>query len=145
MLVSDASETRIIGTNLTFPRSSSGSYLSATRHSAGTVEKRKRQSDMRAIDHLRQLRHPVPPPSYGNTSAPHPPPSPQNVCVAGVFNYVRSNISGIVKARDGLLEPIRFPPLSSVLGEMKFVGYPPPSLCVGLRSPRQRLPGPQGY
>ena len=124
MMVSDTSETRIIGTNLTFPRSSSGSYLRATRHSAGTVEKRKRQSDMRANDHLWQLRHPVLPPSYGNTSAPHSPPSPENVCVAGVLNYVRSNISGIVTAHDGLLELIPFPPLSSVLGEIKFVGYP---------------------
>ena len=59
MMVSDASETHILGTNLTFPRRSSESYLRATRHSAGTVGARKRQSDMRANDHLRQLRHPV--------------------------------------------------------------------------------------
>ena len=37
LIVSDASGTHIIGANLTFPRSSSGSYLRATRLPAGTV------------------------------------------------------------------------------------------------------------
>ena len=51
LIVSDASGTHIIGENLTFHRSSSGSYLRATRLPAGTVGARRRQ-----------LRHPVPPP-----------------------------------------------------------------------------------
>ena len=37
LIVSDASGTHIIGPNLTFPRSSSGSHLRATRLPAGTV------------------------------------------------------------------------------------------------------------
>ena len=37
LIVSDASGTHIIVTNLTFPRSSSGSYLRATQLPAGTV------------------------------------------------------------------------------------------------------------
>ena len=62
MIVSDASGTHIIGENLTFPRSSSGSYLRATRLPAGTVGARLRQGCMRATNLLRQLRHPIPPP-----------------------------------------------------------------------------------
>ena len=48
LIVSDASGTHIMGENLTFPRSSSGSYLRATRFPAGTVGARRRQGDMRA-------------------------------------------------------------------------------------------------
>ena len=62
LIVSDASGTHIIGANLTFPRSSSGSYLRATRLPAGTVGARRTQGDMRAINLLRQLGHPIPPP-----------------------------------------------------------------------------------
>ena len=68
LIVSDASGTNIVGANLTFPRSSSGSYLRATRLPAGTVEARRRQGDMRATNLLRQLGHPIPPPSQ------EPPP-----------------------------------------------------------------------
>ena len=46
IIVSDASRTHIIGTNLTFPRISSGSYFRATWLLAGTVGARKRQRDM---------------------------------------------------------------------------------------------------
>ena len=53
LIVSDASGTHIIGANLTFPRSSSGSYLRATRLPAGTVGVRRRQGDMRATNLLR--------------------------------------------------------------------------------------------
>ena len=63
LIVSDASGTHIIGANLTFPRSSSGSYLRATRLPAGTVGARQRQGEMHATNLLRHLRHPVPPPS----------------------------------------------------------------------------------
>ena len=45
-IVSDASRTHIIGTNMTFPRRSSGSYFRATRLPAGTIEARKRQRNM---------------------------------------------------------------------------------------------------
>ena len=62
LIVSDASGTHIIGANLTFPRSSSGSYLRATRLPAGTVGARRRQGDMRATNLLRQLGHPIPSP-----------------------------------------------------------------------------------
>ena len=59
LIVLDASGTHIIGANLTFPRSSSGSYLLP----AGTAGARRRQGDMRATNVLRQLRHSIPPPS----------------------------------------------------------------------------------
>ena len=62
LIVSDASGTHIIGTNLTFPRSISGSYLRATRLPAETVGARKMNQEMHATNLLRQLRHPVPPP-----------------------------------------------------------------------------------
>ena len=62
LIVSNAFGSHIIGANLTFPRSSSGSYLRATRLPAGTVGARRRQGDMRATNLIRQLRHPIPPP-----------------------------------------------------------------------------------
>ena len=61
LIVSDASGTHMIGANLTFPRSSNGSYLRTTRLPAGTVGARRRQGDMRATNLVRQLRHPIPP------------------------------------------------------------------------------------
>ena len=73
LIVSDASGTHIIRANLTFPRSSSGSYLRATRLPAGTVGARRRQGDMRATNLLRQLGHPIPP------SSQEPPP-PAGTC-----------------------------------------------------------------
>ena len=69
LIVSDASGTHIIGANLTFPRSSSGSYLRATRLPAGTVGVRRRQGEMHATNLLRHLRHPVPPPSSRNVTS----------------------------------------------------------------------------
>ena len=72
LIVSDASGTHIIGANLTFPR---GSYLRATRLSAGTVGARRRQGDMRATNLLRQLCHHIPPPSQN----PPPPPPQEHV------------------------------------------------------------------
>ena len=68
LIVSDASGTHIIGENLTFPRSSSGSYLRAIRLPAGTVGARRRQGEMHATNLLRHLRHPVPPPSSRNVT-----------------------------------------------------------------------------
>ena len=62
LIVSDASGTHIIGENLTFLRSRSGSCLRATRLPAGTVGARRRQGDMRATNLIMQLRHPIPPP-----------------------------------------------------------------------------------
>ena len=69
LIVSDASGTHIIGANLTFPRSSSRSYLRATRLPAGTVGARRRQGEMHATNLLRHLRHLVPPPSSRNVSS----------------------------------------------------------------------------
>ena len=62
LIVSDASSTHVISTNLMFPRSSSRSYLRATRLPTGTVGTRRRQGDMRVTNLIRELRHPVPPP-----------------------------------------------------------------------------------
>ena len=72
LIVAGAFGTHIVRTNLTFPRSSSGLYWRVTRLPAGTVGARRRQRDMRAINFLRQLRHPVPPP-------PQEPPPEKHV------------------------------------------------------------------
>ena len=108
LIVSDASGTHIIGANLTFPRSSSGSYLRATRLSAGTVGARRRQGDMRVTNLLRQLGHPIPPP-------PQEIPPRRNMYATGSHN---SNVPGVVT----VLEPTPLPLLSSGLGEIQFVG-----------------------
>ena len=55
LIVLGASGTHIIGANLTFPRSSSGSYLRATRLLAGTVGARRRQGEMHTTNILRHL------------------------------------------------------------------------------------------
>ena len=131
LIVSDASGMHIIGANLTFPRSSSGSYLGATRLPAGTVGARRRQGDMRATNLLRQLGHPIPPPP--------PEISPRrNMCATGLHN---SNVPGVVT----VLEPTSFPPLSSVLGEIQFVGNTPsrPACRIGTPLAAASLtPGP---
>ena len=111
LVVSDASGTHIIRANLKFPRSSSGSYLRATRLPAGTVGARRRQGDIRATNLLRQLRHPVPP-------RPQEVPPRRNMYATGL-HY--PNVLGVVT----VLEPTPFPPLSSVLGEIGFVGKTP--------------------
>ena len=103
LIVLDAFGTHIIGTNLKFPRSSSGWYLRATRLPAGTVGARQRQGDMRVTNLLRQLRHPIPPP-------PQKIPPRRNMCATGFHN---SNVPGVVTEQ----EPTPFPPLSSVLGK----------------------------
>ena len=120
LIVSDVSGTHIIGANLTFPRSSSGSYLRATRLPAGTVGARRKQGDMRANNLLRQLGHPIPPP-------PQEIPPRRNMCATGLQN---SNVPGVVT----VLEPTPFPPLSSVLGEIQFVGKTPsrPACRIGI-------------
>ena len=69
LVVSDASGTHIVGENSAFPRSSSGSYLRATRLPAGTVGVRRKQGEMHATNILRQVRHPVPPPSSRNVTS----------------------------------------------------------------------------
>ena len=69
LIVSDASGTHIIGANLTFPCSSSGSYLHATWLPAETVGARRRQGEMHATNLLRHLRHPVLPPSSRNVTS----------------------------------------------------------------------------
>ena len=108
LIVSDTSGTHIIGENLTFPRSRSGSYLRATRLPAGTAGARRRQGDTNL---LKQLRHPIPPP-------PQEIPSRRNMCATGLHD---SNVSGVATVP----EPTPCPPLSSVLGQIKFVGKTP--------------------
>ena len=110
LIVPDAFGTHIIGANLTFPRSSSGSYLRATRLPAGTVGARRRQGYMRVTFFLRQLGHPIPPP-------PQEISPRRNTFATGLHN---SNVPGVVT----VLEPTPFPPLSSVLGEVQFE-HPP--------------------
>ena len=126
LIVSDASGTNIIGKNLMFPRSSSGSYLRATWLPAGTVGARRRHGDMRATNLLRQLRYPIPPP-------PQEVPPHKNMCATGLRN---SNVPGVVT----VLETIPDPPLSSVLGEIQFVGKAPSRPACRIGTPWQRLP-----
>ena len=131
LIVSDASGTHIKGANLTSPRSSSGSYLRATRLPAGTVGVRRRQGDMRATNLSRQLGHPIPRPSQ------EPPPR-KNMCPTGLLN---SNVPGVVT----VLEPTPFPPLSSVLREIQFVRETPfrPAYRIGTPLAAAALiPGP---
>ena len=129
LIVSDVSGTHIIGENLTFPRSSSGSYLRGTRLPAGTVGARRRQGDMRATNLLRQLRHPIPPP-------PQEIPLRRNMCATGLHN---SNVPGVVT----VLEPTPSPPLISVLGEIQFGGKTPSRPSVGLVPPGSGCPDPR--
>ena len=135
LIVSDASETHKIGANLTFPRSSSGSYLRATRLPAGTVGARRRQGDMRATNLLRQLGHSIPPP-------PQTIPLRRKMCATGLQKL---NVQGVVT----VLEPIPFPPLSSVLGEIKFVGKTPSRPAYRIGTPplaaAALIPGPLKY
>ena len=98
IVVSDASGTHIIGANLTFPRSSSGSYLRATRLPADTVGARRRQGDMRATNLLRQLGHPIPPP-------PQKVPPRRNMCATGLQI---SNVPGVVTVLTDSLSPSQF-------------------------------------
>ena len=65
IMASDTSRMHIIDTNLTFPRSSSRSYLRATRLPAGDVGVKKLQRNMRANNLFEQLRHHIPPPPSG--------------------------------------------------------------------------------
>ena len=111
LIVSDASGTHIIGANLAFPLNNNGSYLRATWILAGTVGARRSQEAFCAANLLRQLRHPIPPP-------PQEMPPHRNMC-ATVLHY--SNVPRVVT----VLEPAPFPPLSSVLGEIQFVGKTP--------------------
>lgn len=62
LIISDASRTHIMGTCLTFPRSSSGSSARATRLTARSIGGRPRQNSMFANNLRRQLHHPIPPP-----------------------------------------------------------------------------------
>ena len=134
LIVSGASGTHIIGANLTFPRSSSGSYLRAIRLPAGTVGARRRQGDMRATNILRQLGHPIPPP-------PQEISPRRNMCATGLHN---SNVPGLVT----VLEPTPFPPLSSVLGEIQFVGKTSSRPACRIDTPLAAaalIPGPLKY
>ena len=130
LIVSDASGTHIIGINLTFPRSSSGSYLLATRLPAGNVGARRRQGDMRATNLLRQLRHPIPPP-------PQETPPPAETCARLVCM--------IQMSRELLQYWNRppFPSLSSVLGEIQSVRKLPLGPSVGLVPPGSDCPDPR--
>ena len=94
LIVSDASGTHIIGANLTFPRSSSGSYLRATRLPAGTVGSRRRQGEMHATNLLGHLRQPVPPPSSRNVTAQRP-----NCANKTAEGYLRPNAGVCARRR----------------------------------------------
>ena len=131
LIASDESGTHIIGANLTFPRSSSGSYLRATRLHAGTVGAKRRQGDMRATNFLRQLGYPIPPP-------PQEIPPSRNMYATGLHD---SNVPGVIT----VLEPTPLPPLSFALGEIQFVGKLPsrPACRIGTPLAAAALtPGP---
>ena len=81
---------------------------------------------MCAANLLRQLGHPIPPP-------PQEIPPRRNMCATGLQN---SNVPGVVT----VLEPTPFPPLSSVLGEIQFVGKKPSRPACRIGTPWQRLP-----
>ena len=86
---------------------------------------------MRATNLLRQLGHP-----HSTSVAGTPPPPRRNMCATGL----NSNVPGV----DTVLEPTPFPPLSSVLGEVQFVGKTPigkpPRPACRIETPWQRLP-----
>ena len=76
VIVTDASGTHVIGTNLAFLRSSNASYLRATRFPAGTVGARKKLRNMHVTNLFRAVATPR---SASATRTPLPPP-PQLVC-----------------------------------------------------------------
>ena len=102
LTVSDASGAHIRRANLTFPRSSSGSYLRATRLPAVSVGARRRQGDMHATNRFRQLEHPILPPPQEISPC-------RNMCATGLHN---SNVPGVVT----VLEPTPFPPSQFCVG-----------------------------
>lgn len=59
-MISDVSVQHIIGTNVTFPRNRSGSYLRSTRVPARTVGAKRKADNIYANNILRHLRHPIP-------------------------------------------------------------------------------------
>ena len=76
---------------------------------------------MRATNLLRQLGHPIPPP-------PQEIPPRRNMFATGLHN---SNVPEVVTVQ----EPTPYPPLSSMLGEVQFVGKTPsrPECRIGTR------------
>ena len=87
---------------------------------------------MRATNLSRQLGHPIPPPSQE-------PPLRRNMCATGLQN---PNVPGVVT----VLEPTPFPSLSSVLGEIQFVGKTPSRpacrICTSPLAAAALIPGP---
>ena len=81
---------------------------------------------MRATNLLEQLRHLISPP-------PQEIPPPRSMCVTGTHD---SNVLETVT----VLKPTPFPSLSSVLGEIKFVGKTPSRSECRIGTPWQRLP-----
>ena len=92
--------------NLTFPCEKGGSYLSATRLTAGTVGAKPRTNRALASQISTPLCSCVP--SF-------PPSVPSSLQISSA-----SKVSGTDAARDDLLEPIPSPPVSSVLGKIEF-------------------------
>ena len=89
---------------------------------------------MRATNLLRQFGHPIPPP-------PQEIPPRRNICATGLHN---SNVPEAVT----VLEPTPYPPLSSVLGEVQFVGKTPsrPECRIGTPLAATALtPGPMKH
>ena len=108
VIILDAAGAHIVGKNLTFPCERGGSYLRATRLVAGTVGAKPRTN--------RPLVSQISTPLLSCVSS-FPPSVLSSLQVSSA-----SNVSGTDGARDDSLEPIPFPPLSSVLRNIQFVG-----------------------
>ena len=105
VIILDAVGAHIMGQNLTFPCEKGGSYLRATRLTAGTEGAKPRTNRALASQISTPLCSCVPSflPSVSRSS---------QVSSA-------SKVSGTDAARDDLLEPIPSPPVSSVLGKIE--------------------------
>ena len=107
IIILDAAGAHIMGKNLTFPCEKGGSYLRATRLAAGTVGANRLVTN-RAL--ASQISTPL------CSCVPSFPPSVPSISQVSIA----SKVSGTDAARDGLLEPIPSPPVSSVLGKIVF-------------------------
>ena len=106
VIILDAAGAHIMGKNITFPCEKGGSYLRATRLTAGTVGAKPRTN--RAL--TSQISTPL------CSCVPSFPPSVSRSSQVSSA----SKVSGTDAARNDLLEPIPSPPVSSVLGKIEF-------------------------
>ena len=106
VIILDAAGGHIMGNNRTFPCEKSGSYLRVTRLVPGTVGAKPRTNRGLASQISARL----------SSCVPYFPPSVPN---STEFSSA-SKVSGTDAMYGDLLEPIPYPPVSSVLGEVEF-------------------------